>query len=83
LVQVTLPLDFTAKAAEGHLGVSFHEKAQASVDYGFLGRGAGLAHRLPYQLLVDFYVCPHGFSLMCKNTPFMCMKKRTDEMVFA
>jgi hypothetical protein len=83
LVQVALPPDLAAKTADSRLRVSFHEKTQSSVDGSLLGGGADLAHRLPDQLFVDFYVCPHGFSLMCKNTPFMCMKKRADEMVFA
>ena len=76
LVQIALPADFAAKTADGHLRMSFHEETQSGVNGGFLGRGADRAHCLPDQLLVDFDVCPHGLSLMCKNTPFMCMKRR-------
>lgn len=53
LVQVPFPLNFSAEAADCGLRLCFDEQTQAGFDGGSLGGGAGGAHGLLDQLIVD------------------------------
>jgi hypothetical protein len=72
-IEVALPLDFAAEFAERGLGVGLDEEAEASFDYGFLSGGSGAAHRLIYEVIVEFDVGAHGLTSMCMDSRFVCI----------
>jgi hypothetical protein len=62
LVQISLPLHFAEKPADACLRVGFYQQPQSLLDDCPFGARTGAAHRLLYQLVIDFNIGPHRDS---------------------
>jgi hypothetical protein len=76
-MQITLPLDLTAKTTHGTLSASLNKQPQAGLDRGPLCPRLAAAHSLAHQAIVDLDVCPHlsGLFFMCKSRIFLCTRQ--------
>jgi hypothetical protein len=73
-MQITLPLDLTAKATHGTLSACLNKQPQAGFDRGPLCPRLAAAHSLAHQAIVDLDVCPHlSGAFLCVRVPYFCV----------
>jgi len=60
-MEVPIPGDFAAEFSERGLSVGLDEETETGFDCGALGTGAGAAHGLCHEMVVELDVSAHGY----------------------